>query len=310
MSALIFPCWRLFGGGNLLGFLSQLAYNSEILSKFAPSNKTSNMKSTLLSRFFIGSALLAFPIFGHAQDGSKSKWTITPRVGMTLSTITNGNSNIEAYESRIGFGGGVEAEFHFNRMLGLSFGAFYTMQGAKVNAEMIMATNALSADGIHSVDDMGFNHTAIGKNAHFNIFDYTNDYNYIERIHNIKDALGYVNIPLMLNVHLPFNLPVGITAKAGAQMDVLVSAKAKSDDQIYYDGSYTNRSYSQDIKHEIKDFGLTIPAGLAVSYKNIEFDARYLWNVTDINDIDGNSQHPNKNRNSTFLLTLGYNFNL
>jgi hypothetical protein len=194
---------------------------------FAPSNKTSNMKSALLSRFFIGSALLAFPIFGHAQDSSKSKWTITPRVGMTLSTITNGNSNIEAYESRIGFGGGVEAEFHFNRMLGLSFGAFYTIQGAKVNAEMIMATDALSADGIRSADDIGFKHTAIGKNAHFNISDYTNDYNYIERIHNIKDALGYVNIPLMLNVHLPFNLPVGITAKAGAQMDVLVSAKAK-----------------------------------------------------------------------------------
>ena len=35
MSALIFPCYQRMGGGNLFSFLSQLAYNSGILSKFA-----------------------------------------------------------------------------------------------------------------------------------------------------------------------------------------------------------------------------------------------------------------------------------
>jgi hypothetical protein len=52
--------------------------------------------------------------------------------------------------------------------------------------------------------------------------------------------------------------------------------------------------------------------GLAVSYKNIELDARYLWNVTDINDINIMVEGDDKVKahTSTFLITLGYNFNL
>ena len=48
-----------------------------------------------------------------------------------------------------------------------------------------------------------------------------------------------------------------------------------------------------------------------MSYKNIELDARYLWNVTDINDVEKvDGGEPGKQHNSTFLITLGYNFNL
>lgn len=95
-------------------------------------------------------------------------------------------------------------------------------------------------------------------------------------------------------------------------MDILVSAKAKGDVQTYYDGDYDygSSSYSNSIKGGFKDFSFTIPAGLAVSCKNIELDARYLWNVTDINDVSDYNEPSGKNHNSTFLITLGYNFNL
>lgn len=116
----------------------------------------------------------------------------------------------------------------------------------------------------------------------------------------------------MLNVHLPFNLPVSITAKAGTQIDVLVSAKDKGKQQTYINGTYDNSNYSSSsLKDGYKDFGISIPMGLAVNYKNVELDARYLWNVTDINDVDMvGGDDPVKAHTSTFLITLGYNFNL
>lgn len=274
------------------------------------------MRRTNLFTLVIGGLLLMAPTFVSAQSGNDSKWTITPRAGMTISTITgdDGKDVDDAYGSRAGFGGGVEAEYHFNKTLGLSLGAFYTMQGAKINGEMLTASKNTPSGSYYSEYDA--NNTIFltreGKDAHFNIADYISDYSYVARMHNLKAALGYINIPLMLNVHLPLNIPVGITVKAGAQMDILVSAKAKGDVQTYYDGDYDygNSSYSNSIKGGFKDFGFTIPAGLAVSCKNIELDARYLWNVTDINDVSDYNEPSGKNHNSTFLITLGYNFNL
>lgn len=267
---------------------------------------------TFLSQVTAVAAFLMLPACGHAQNGSKeSKWTITPRAGMTISTLTGDDAKDDVYDTRVGFGGGVEAEYHFNRTVGLSLGAFYTRQGAKINAEMLAATKAMPTDGIiDNGDGNSILNTVVGKNAHFNIADYAGEYDYVERIHNLKANLGYINIPLMLNVHLPLRLPVDITAKAGAQMDILVSAKAKGDLQTYESGNYSNTSYSStDLKDNIKDIGLSIPAGLAVSYKNIELDARYLWDITDINDADV-LYDAGKNHNSTFLITLGYRFNL
>ena len=272
------------------------------------------MRTTSLSQAIATMALLVLPTFGHAQNsGNENKWTITPRAGITISTLTGDYAKGDAYDPRLGFGGGIEAEYHCNKTIGLSFGAFYTKQGAKKNMEILTATNIADADGtIHTGGAIPTYEEVTGHDAHFNISDYTDKYEYVNRTHNIKTALGYINIPLMLNVHLPFNMPVGITAKAGTQLDILVYAKDKGKKQIYYRGTYSNSSYSSEsLKGSLKDFGISIPMGLAVNYKNIELDARYLWNVTDINDtnmVDGGD--PVKAHTSTFLITLGYNFNM
>ena len=273
------------------------------------------MKTTSLSQTIATVALLVLPTFGHAQNsGNESKWTITPRAGITISTLTGNYAKGDAYDPRLGFGGGIEAEFHINKTLGLSIGAFYTKQGAKLNMESLTATKRLPADGTLYDGNQDIIHlVSAGEHfTHYNVSDYTSEYEYVEKIYNLKRTLGYINIPLMLNVHLPFNMPVSITAKAGTQIDVLVSAKDKGKRQTYINGAYDNSNYSSSsLKDGYKDFGISIPMGLAVSYKNVELDARYLWNVTDINDVDmveGDGKV--KAHNSTFLITLGYNFNL
>ena len=273
------------------------------------------MRTTSLSQVIAAVALLGLPTFGYAQNSEEgSEWTITPRAGITISTLTGDYAKGDAYDPRLGFGGGIEAEYHINKTLGLSIGAFYTKQGAKRNFEILTAASSVSAAG--TLQTSGPNpiyQEIFGHDAHFNISDYTDKYEYVNRAHNIKTALGYINIPMMLNVHLPFNLPVGITAKAGTQVDMLIYAKDKGKEQIYNRGTYSNSSYSSSsLKGSLKDFGISIPMGLAVSYKNIELDARYLWNVTDINDtnimVEGNDKV--KAHTSTFLITLGYNFDL
>lgn len=273
------------------------------------------MKTTSLSQTIATVALLVLPTFGHAQNsGNESKWTITPRAGITISTLTGNHAKGDAYDPRLGFGGGIEAEFHINKTLGLSIGAFYTKQGAKLNMESLTATKRLPADGTLYGGNQDIIHlVSAGEHfTHYNVSDYTSEYEYVEKIYNLKRTLGYINIPLMLNVHLPFNMPVSITAKAGTQIDVLVSAKDKGKRQTYINGAYDNSNYSSSsLKDGYKDFGVSIPMGLAVSYKNVELEARYLWNVTDINDIEKvDGGNPAKQRNSTFLVTLGYNFNM
>lgn len=273
------------------------------------------MKTTSVLQTIAAVALLALPTFGYAQDsGKESKWTITPRAGITISTLTGDDGDVDAYDARLGFGGGIEAEYHFNKTLGLSLGAFYTKQGAKLNMEMLVAAKDISSDEMTPGDiPYTLHQVSGGKNhAHYNVAGYAGEYDYVARIYDIKAALGYINIPLMLNVHLPLHLPVSVTAKAGTQLDILLSAKDKGKQQTYITGTYGSSNYtSPSLKGDMKDFGFSVPVGLAVGYKNIELDARYLWNVTDINDVEKvDGSEPSKQHNSTFLVTLGYNFNL
>lgn len=267
----------------------------------------------MYKRIVFGIFLLSLPIIASAQDNTAKKWTVTPRFGMTASTIT-GDEVVGAKDlcnTRVGFGGGVEVEYHFNNILGLSAGAFYTKQGAKVNMESIVATNV----NINDFDpdfydpDVTYAATAAGKGSHFNIDDYTSRYSVVVRSYNPKISLHYINIPVMLNAHIPLRSAFGLTAKAGFQLDWLASANIHYDTQVYIDGDYAKGGSSNGIKDRLKDFGLTIPVGLAFNYKNIELDARYLWNVTDINDADYDDDS-GSNHNSTFFLTIGYKFDL
>ncbi|MBR4368914.1 MAG: outer membrane beta-barrel protein, partial [Prevotella sp.] len=76
--------------------------------------------------------LLLISTAAVAQTGNEGrKWTVTPRVGMTISDYTNDKKDM--YSARTAFSAGVEAEYRISPLIGVSGGVFYSSQGAKVN---------------------------------------------------------------------------------------------------------------------------------------------------------------------------------
>lgn len=220
-------------------------------------------------------------------QGEKGRWSVIPRVGMTLSDYLGDDD--EKYNSRTGFGGGVEAEYTINKRLGISTGLLYTMQGAR------------------------FTEWATFKSSSFDL-----------KADDAKIRTQYLGIPLMGNLYLM----KGLALKAGIQVDFLLDAKASvhvkgnyympdfSDNMTSYDlndPSAANtvvipedRRYKYGIKHNTKDVSVSIPFGVSYEYKNVVLDARYMLGLTKVDD----SEDHDDIKNSTFLFTIGYRFNM
>ena len=81
------------------------------------------MKKLLLMAAFVLSTVGAFAQY------EKGDFTIQPKVGLNVTSVSNFPVD---KKWKAGFVGGVEAEYHFNHLLGLSFGALYSQQGTKL----------------------------------------------------------------------------------------------------------------------------------------------------------------------------------
>lgn len=92
-----------------------------------------------MKNLFLIAALALIPWAANAQN-SNSKFTITPRIGMTVSDFS-GSKLKEAYSPKAGFVAGVDAEYNFSKLFGVSLGVFYNMQGAKANAAELIRVN-------------------------------------------------------------------------------------------------------------------------------------------------------------------------
>lgn len=121
---------------------------------------------------------------------------------------------------------------------------------------------------------------------------------------NGKVKINYLNLPLLANVYVV----KGLALKAGLQMGILLTADAEVD----VNGS----SFSMGGKDAFTDIDMNVPVGLSYEYRNLVLDARYNIGVTTIGRQDykvaGVSVHDEENhvRNSTFLFTIGYRFDL
>lgn len=243
-------------------------------------------KITLLTLAFMGLTVQA-----------QSRWTVTPRVGVNLSDL-EGQSH---YTTRTAFTAGAEAEYRFSPLLGLSAGAFYSMQGCNTEESMLIESPAIRL-----------------------------------KAHTTSYALAYANVPVLLNLHLY----KGLTVKGGIQLGGLLSARLKGSQTGYIDptadqlpdglttiteGTQTNvkvavgtelpdptpdgmnhpqkidKDMNEDAKDSFHGLDVAIPLGLSYEYKNIVLDARYHFGLTKIRD----SLH-----NRYASITLGYRFSL
>ena len=81
------------------------------------------MKKTLLIIMALAGLFLS-----ASEAEAKGRFSITPRVGFNLSNI-GGEGSLDVYSTRLGFTGGVDAEFLATPMLGVSLGVAYSAHG-------------------------------------------------------------------------------------------------------------------------------------------------------------------------------------
>ncbi len=112
--------------------------------------------------------------------------------------------------------------------------------------------------------------------------------------------IDFVNVPVMLNFYVAPEVIPGLAVKAGVQpgfraKTTIKSAGLKIDVDAFLKEYFGTNS-------DLRKVMFSVPVGLAYEYKNIVFDARYIFGLTDlINDDE-------KFRNNVLQLTLGYKF--
>ena len=254
-----------------------------------------------MKNLFLIAALALMPWATNAQN-SNSKFTITPRIGMTVSDFS-GSKLKEAYSPKAGFVVGVDAEYNFSKLFGISLGVFYNMQGAKANTAILIPfyepTNDFEISHVN-LSSMGTT-IVIGKNAHIDFDRNAGSYIYLT---DFRTEMNYISIPVLAQAHVW----KGLTAKLGIQTDVLVSARSKANAEVKYNGVTYFEKSNTDIKDKLHSCVFSIPIGLSYTYKNIELDARYLWGISKVTDTKDKNDKDLKN--STFAITLGYRFGL
>ena len=145
------------------------------------------MKKYLFALFLLG----VLPQAVSAQN-PKGSFSLTPMAGINVTGLSGATTDIYKYKVRLT--AGVEAEYGVNDWLGLSLGAFYSQQGAKID---------------------------------FSSFSVAPDENGIEYCYK-KEKYGklhcdYFNFPLLANIYFPQIR--GLAFKIGMQMGVLVNDK-------------------------------------------------------------------------------------
>ena len=217
------------------------------------------------------------------------EFSIKPMAGINVSDISADDE--VNYKAKVGFTGGVEAEYGVTPWLGVSLGAMYSQQGAKFEA---------------SLGQLGVNEE--GRK--------------VAVIIGLKGKLkaDYINMPLLAN----FYVWKGLSVKTGLQVGFLVNDKMSgngavagfteipADQFIQEDWSISSATstslstFSFEGSDVCKSVVFGIPVGLSYEYKNITLDARYYFGLTRMDDAEEDPAA----RNRCLSITLGYKFKL
>lgn len=234
---------------------------------------------------FVATALSVMAAIAQNKVG---EFSLKPMAGINVSDISSDEE--VNYKAKVGFTGGVEAEYGIKPWLGVSLGAMYSQQGAKIKA---------------SLREFGVNEEG----------------RQVAALLSMKGKLkaDYIIMPLLAN----FYVWKGLAIKTGLQVGFLVNDKMNVDaamarvtvpdtDKITYvdlskpstDNFFS--SFSVEESDICKSVVFGIPVGLSYEYKNITLDARYYFGLTRMDDAEEDPAA----RNLCLSITLGYKFKL
>lgn len=249
-----------------------------------------------INRIIMAAMLLGTALAVSAQRKVGS-FTIQPKVGMTVSSMTNdpqmgvqvltykeGSStggdftfttgeedvrlegvSFAGIKEKIGLVAGAEAEYQVSRRLGLSAGVLYSMQGARYN------------------DFHGSNIA----------------------VTDAKIRLEYINIPIMAN----FYVVKGLALKAGLQPAFCVKNEVKGDVTVRVDEGW-NLYAAQASMPDFTTFDLSVPVGVSYEYNNFVIGAMYNIGLTNVFSGNWDGGEKPSAHNSVWQITLGYNIEL
>ena len=234
------------------------------------------------------SVALMLSMMAATAQNKVGEFSIKPLAGINVSDISVDDE--ADYNVKVGFTGGVETEYGVTPWLGVSLGAMYSQQGAKIKA---------------SLRDFGVNEEG----------------RQVAVLLSMKGKLkaDYINMPLLAN----FYVWKGLAIKTGLQVGFLVNDKMNVDaamagvtapdtDKMTYvdlsnpstDNFFT--SFSVESSDVCKSVVFGIPVGLSYEYKNITLDARYYFGLTRMDDAEEDPAAHNR----CLSITLGYKFKL
>lgn len=261
-----------------------------------------------MKKLFIALVLFSCTLGAWAQQKPKS-WSITPKVGLNISNLTNRPPfyvNTEVKEiipndgkihsagfhidevqenyvtsSKIGLALGVEAQYQFSARLGLSVGAYYSQQGVKYS-DTELGNIALPAG--QAPLELGM-------------------------AKKVSAKLDYIALPILLNYYVY----KGLALKIGVQPAYNIMAESKADVPLAAREGYDIRQ--QTGMAEAHKLDVSIPVGLSYDFTNgLVADLRYIRGIGNVYgsgwNWSGVREDKPKSYTSVVQLTVGYKFGL
>ena len=210
-----------------------------------------------------------------ASAQAESCWRLYPKIGVNLSKFPNDEILLM----------GAQHDYQLKSRY---------KQGFTAGAELSYERDVLSAT-------LGLMYSNRGTKYQ----DYTYEsLSYQEKVSGMQYTLHYLEMPLMGG----YEIANGLRVKAGVQLGYLLKADFTSSSIITMtadDGvkSIEPNETDIDVMDTFKKVDVCIPVGISYEFSNVVVEARYLIGVTTNSDLV-------KARNSGFVFTVGYGFDL
>lgn len=235
-----------------------------------------------MKRNLIIAVALFFSAVAQAQP-KEGTFSIIPRLGLSIANLSNdyiytGDASTESghefkSKHKAGLLAGVDLEYQALPVLGVSLGAYYSMQGCRYSNDEV---ERKASEGAYiGVSEMSTN-------------------------------LQYINVSLMASLYVAPNFAI----KAGVQVGFNIDGNMKMTETDFTRDDLGAKEYGtpKETKTEIstKKIDFAIPIGVSYEYMNVILDARYNIGLTGTSDLPGLDSP----KNSVITVSAGYRFKL